>query len=53
MKPAAFIILCLSWIAGQSAADDRALLIGIGDYRIEQAKLPGGASLHRLRSLPG
>ncbi len=40
-KRTALILLCLALIAGRSAADDRALLIGVGSYRIEQANLPG------------
>ncbi len=41
MKAAAVLSLCLVLGAGPAAAEDRALLIGIGDYRIEQANLPG------------
>ncbi len=37
------VLLCLILVAGKSAAGDRALLIGIGDYRIEAATLPGVA----------
>ncbi len=38
---AALALLCLAVTAGEAAADDRALLIGIGNYRIEAANLPG------------
>ncbi len=41
MKPAAIVLLCLALVAGESAAGDRALLIGIGNYRIAEANLPG------------
>ncbi len=52
MKPAALLMLCLTMIAGESAADDRALLIGIGNYRIEKAKLPGvGEDLAMMREV--
>ncbi len=37
----ALVMLWLALGAGVAVADDRALLIGIGSYRIEQANLPG------------
>ena len=39
----ALVLLCLSWNADTSWAEDRALLIGIGNYQVEAANLPGVA----------
>ncbi len=42
MRPVLALSLCLSLIsAGPSPAEDRALLIGVGRYRISEADLPG------------
>ena len=52
MKRLARLLLALTLCAGVSAAEDRALLIGIGEYRIREANLPGvGEDLVMMREV--